>query len=145
MKKLLMLLLAGGLCAGAAAQNNTGAAGQPSCQAQFDAINRSYDEQIRSFSDNPKINPIDREYRSLMLNFFRGQKLSAAESACGSTRKQYRSCLDQANAINQSYNSQVAALRGNNHYSKQERAEKVEQINQERNGKLKELLTTCGG
>jgi hypothetical protein len=151
MKKVLFLLLTSGVWFGANAQSgtvgtSTGSypAYASSCDAQFSSINRSYDAQIASYNADSRLTATDREYKILMSQFNRRYKLSQAEAACskGATH-QYRSCLDQAQAINRSYDAQAASVRANTSLSTQDRNYKLEQTNISRNVKLNEALAAC--
>ena len=136
MKKTLAFLLALASFGSAGAQST-------SCQALLDSINRSYDEQEKAISANPRINATDRDYRSLMLYFYRNDRLSKQEAACnngGATR--YKSCLEQANALNRSYNNQLSALR-NRRGGKQDKVSEMARLNAERNDRLRTLRETC--
>ncbi|RYZ19139.1 MAG: hypothetical protein EOO16_20730 [Chitinophagaceae bacterium] len=134
MKQILLLLLSFGLAGAAAAQSTE-------CASKLDAINRTYDEQEKEISNNPKVNAIDREYRTLMLYFYRTDRLNAQEKACGGGTR-YKSCLAQANVLNESFNRRLTELR-NRRMNTTERSTETDRLNTERNERLRELRDTC--
>ncbi|RYY38268.1 MAG: hypothetical protein EOO08_15280 [Chitinophagaceae bacterium] len=138
MKTIYCFLLAFLSCLGASAQSD-------SCRAALAAINTDYDQQLKALESYTKINAIDREYRVLMLGFYRNDRLFRAAATCdkGSSGTA-RNCLSQAEAINRTYNQQLADLRRRK-MANQERMQRSDAINLERNAKLKELQGSCGG
>lgn len=151
MKKVMLLLFACGVYGVSSAQTSgtvgTSTGSYPaysnSCQTQVNTINASYDQQIAAYNADTRLTTYDRDYKILMTNFNRNAKLAQVEQSCGSTVHHYRSCLDQANAINRTYNNQVTVYRGNTSYTTADRNYKIEQTQAARNTKLRELLNTC--
>ncbi|RYY86668.1 MAG: hypothetical protein EOO15_13870 [Chitinophagaceae bacterium] len=135
MKQLTTLLLALVVAATASAQSD-------SCKTALAAVNSSYDEQLKALDSYTRINAIDREYRSLMLGFYRSDRLFKIAEGCAKGIGDYRSCLAQADAINRTYNQQLTALRGRR-MDNQARMQRSDAINEERNTKLRELKASC--
>ncbi|GAA4340003.1 hypothetical protein [Flaviaesturariibacter amylovorans] len=150
MKKILFLLLASGICGASYGQDRTTVGtstgsypAKSSCQNQVNAINHSYNKQVTAHKTNSKLTAVDREYKILMTNLYRNEKLSQVEQSCGATTFRYRSCVESANAIVASAERQKETFRTDTRYTTRQQSEKIASTNEDRNEKLRELLASC--